>query len=223
MTERGVLITFEGGDGCGKSTQMARLAERLIALGGDVVVTREPGGTAIGESIRALLLDLESAGMSSRAELLLYEASRAQHVTEVIRPGLESGAIVLCDRFYDSTTAYQGYARGLPLDEIEGLNMAATGGLVPDLTLVYDIPPATGVARAAATEGADRLESEELVFHERVAEAYREIAKANPDRAVLVDAMGTVDEVFERTLAAATRLEPVVALLGTASDGEALL
>ena len=217
---RGALITFEGGEGTGKSTQLLLLKELLETAGADVVTTREPGGTSVGESVRTLLLDPDSAGITPHAELLLYEAARAQLVSEVIAPALEVGSIVLCDRFYDSTTAYQGHARGIDLELIASLNMAATGGLVPDLTLVYDLPAETGLTRATSNQAADRLESEDLVFHESVAEGFRAIAGAESDRVLLVDASGTVDEVFARTLTLVSRLPQMSAVLGESPRGE---
>ncbi len=194
MSGRGVFITFEGPEGSGKSTQLRLLAQRLEAAGVRVRALREPGGTAAGEAIRAILLDPASEGLDARAELLLYEASRAQLVAEVIEPALEAGEVVLCDRFYDSTTAYQGFARGLPLDEIESLNHTATGGLDPDRTLVFDIDPAHGLTRATHA-GADRLEAEDLSFHEAVRNGFLKIAESHRDRVRVIDASGTIDEV----------------------------
>jgi len=195
----GVFITFEGVEGCGKSTQARLFAERLTAAGVVVRTLREPGGTQVGEAIREILLDPANVLLDPRAELLLYEASRAQLVAEVIKPALAAGEVVVCDRFYDSTTAYQGYARGIALDEIGRINEAATGGLVPDLTIVVDIDPATGLERACrASEGADRLEAEELAFHERVREGFLAIARAEPDRMLVVSGEGTAEQVAER-------------------------
>ena len=196
---RGVFITFEGVEGCGKSTQLRRVAERLSAVGMAVRELREPGGTAAGEAIRGILLDRGHAGLDARAELLLYEASRAQLVAEVIDPALQAGEVVLCDRFYDSTTAYQGFARGLPAKEIERLNAFATGGTVPDLTIVLDIETDEGLQRATGSAvGADRLESEALSFHERVREGFLAIARAEPERALVIPADGSRDVVAER-------------------------
>jgi dTMP kinase len=216
----GVFITFEGVEGSGKSTQLVRLEQRLRAAGADVVATREPGGTDVGETIRHLLLDRSSEGLQPHAELMLYEAARAQLVAEVIRPALEDGTIVLCDRFYDSTTAYQGHARGIDPGMIAGLNLAATGGLSPDLTLVYDLPVDEGLRRATSGQAADRLESEDIAFHERVAEGFRAIATAEPVRVILIDAAGSVDDVFERTLVAVTRLPRVARALRPETPGE---
>lgn len=193
----GLFITFEGGEGSGKTTQLRMLAHRLEAAGVSVRAVREPGGTAVGESVRHILLDPDHAGLDARAELLLYEAARAQLVAEVIEPALAAGEVVLCDRFFDSTTAYQGYARGLPLDEIATLNHAATGGLMPDRTLVFDIDPELGIERATC-EGADRLECEDLTFHRAVREGFSAIAAAQPGRVRVIDASGTVDQVAAR-------------------------
>lgn len=201
MTGRGVLITFEGGEGCGKSTQIRLLARKLEAAGLPVRVLREPGGTATGEAIRAILLDPANAGLDPRAELLLYEAARAQIVAEVIEPALDAGEVVLLDRFFDSTTAYQGHARDLPLDEVVRLNAFAAAGLEPDRTVLLDIDAATGLERATA-EGTDRLEAEDLAFHERVRTGFLAIAAENPARVMVVDASGSVDEVAQRVVAA---------------------
>ncbi len=190
----GLFITFEGGEGSGKSTQLRLLARRLEGAGLPVRMLREPGGTAAGEAIRHILLDPDHAGLDARAELLLYEAARAQLVAEVIEPALAAGEIVLCDRFFDSSTAYQAYGRGLPLEEVRALNAAATGGLAPDRTLVLDVDPALGIERATAS-GADRLEAEDRAFHERVRAGFLAVAEAEPVRVVVLSAAGTVDDV----------------------------
>lgn len=200
MTGRGMFITFEGGEGCGKSTQLRLLATRLQSAGFAVRALREPGGTEAGEAIRAILLHPDHAGLDARAELLLYEAARAQLVAEVIEPALSAGEVVLCDRFFDSTTAYQGYGRGLELDQIDTLNAAATGGINPDLTILLDIDPVTGLERATR-HGADRLESEDISFHQRVREGFLAIAASHRDRVRVIDASGTVDEVAEQVAA----------------------
>ncbi len=194
---RGVLVTFEGGEGCGKSTQMRILAARLRAAGIAVSELREPGGTAVGEAIRAILLDPENSDLVPVSELLLYEAARAQLVAQVIEPALAAGEVVLCDRFYDSTTAYQGHARGLDLDRVRALHEVATGGLAPDRTILLDIDPALGLFRATDS-GADRLEREDAAFHARVREGFLAIAREEPARVRVVDASGSVDEVAER-------------------------
>ena len=197
MKRPGVFITFEGVEGCGKSTQIALLASRLTAAGVPVRVLREPGGTAAGEAIRQILLDPLHTGLDDRAELLLYEASRAELVAEVIEPALDAGEVVLCDRFADSTTAYQGHARGLPLDRVALLNAFATGETTPDLTIVLDIDPAVGLTRATGC-GADRLESEGLEFHRRVREGFLAIARAEPGRVMVVSGEGGRDEIASR-------------------------
>jgi dTMP kinase len=197
MSDRGVFVTFEGGEGCGKSTQLRLLAKRLESAGVPVRVLREPGGTAVGEAVRAILLDPNHSGLDDTAEILLYEAARAQLVAEVIEPALEAGEIVLCDRFYDSTTAYQGHARGIPLGHVDALNRAATGGLSPDRTIVLDIEPALGITRATR-DGADRLESEDLAFHQRVRCGFLAIHAEEPERVRVVDASGDIDTVAEK-------------------------
>jgi dTMP kinase len=209
MSGRGVFITFEGGEGSGKSTQIARLANRLEAAGVPVRTLREPGGTEQGEALRLMLLNPEFTGLDSIAELLLYEASRAQLVADVIEPALEAGEVVLCDRFYDSTTAYQGFARGLPLDRIRQLNEIATNGLAPDRTIVLDIDPVLGIERAT-TDGADRLEGESGAFHEAVRRGFLAIAAEEPARVRVIDASGTPDEVAE-AVADALCIVPVLA------------
>ncbi|HSK48089.1 MAG TPA: dTMP kinase [Coriobacteriia bacterium] len=209
----GVFITFEGGEGSGKSTQIGQLARRLEGAGLSVRCLREPGDTRSGEAIRAILLDPSSEGLDARAELLLYEAARAQLVAEVIEPALEAGEVVLCDRFYDSSTAYQGFGRQLPLDEVRALNMAATGGLVPDRTLLLDLDPAEGVERATHG-GADRLEGEDASFHRRVREGFLAIASQEPQRVRVVDASGPIDEVAGRVAAALKDLPQLAAALG---------
>ncbi len=194
---RGIFITFEGGEGCGKSTQQRLLARRLEAAGLTVRTLREPGGTIVGEAVRSVLLDPEHSGLDATSEVLLYEAARAQLVAEVIEPALEAGEVVLCDRFFDSSTAYQGHARGLPLAQIESLNRIATGGLMPDRTLLLDIDAALGVQRATC-DGADRLECEDIAFHERVRAGFLRIAAENPERVHVVDASGELEDVAAR-------------------------
>lgn len=196
----GAFVTFEGGEGSGKTTQLKLLANHLRAPGNEVVETRDPGGTTIGKEIRTLLLSPESAPMSVAAELLLYEASRAQLVREVIAPALARGAIVLCDRFTDSTLAYQGFGRGLDLNLIRELNQFATEGLAPDLTVLLDLDPAIGLlrcARSASTEPSsrDRIEAEPLRFHQRVREGYLALARGEPERIRVIDARLSVAEI----------------------------
>lgn len=203
MTSRGKFITFEGLDGCGKSTQLERLAGELRAQGLAVVVTREPGGTETGEKIRKLLLDTKTSGLDPIAELALMFASRAQHIAEVILPGLEAGQIVLCDRFTDSSEAYQGGGRKLGSKPVLDLHRVLCGDLQPDLTILMDSDVGASVERArrrnsarsssgASDEG--RFESENRAFFTRVRNAYLEIQKREPERVMLVDARGTPDQ-----------------------------
>ena len=192
----GVFITMEGIEGCGKSTQTKRLADHLQSSGHEVVVTREPGGVPIAEAIRELLLNPAHSAMSDTAELLLYEAARAQHVDELIRPALDRGAVVICDRFTDSTTAYQGGGRAIDRDIVLELHRIATGGLTPDITFLFDLDPEVGLKRATRDSAPDRLESEAIEFHQRVRESFLEIAKAEPNRFKIVDAQLSPDDVF---------------------------
>ncbi len=182
----GTFITLEGPDGAGKTTQLRIICQELTALGYQHIVTRDPGGTAIGKQIRRILLNTEHA-LSSTAELLLYQADRAQNVSENIRPGLEKGLLVLCDRYTDSTIAYQGYGRGLSLKTIEMLNEISTGGLKPDLTLLFDLESEKGLARLHPGSF-DRFERETLAFHKRVREGYLNLAKNEPQRFHIIDA-----------------------------------
>ena len=196
---RGRFITFEGVEGCGKSTQMARLLEWMQKAGLPVLATREPGGTKVGEGIRELLLTPREEGLDAGAELLLYEAARAQHVSEVIRPALEAGTHVLCDRFFDSTTAYQAFGRGLDEEMVLNLNHMASGGLVPDLTLLFSVAIEEGLGRARGDSAGDRLEGESLAFHRRVQAGFEALAKCEPGRfRVLSD--GAIEQVHEEVL-----------------------
>jgi dTMP kinase len=186
-----MFVTFEGLDGSGKTTQAELLAATLRAEGEDVVATREPGGTELGEGIRDLVL--HGGEVVPWAEALLYAASRAQHVEKVIRPALARGASVVCDRYLDSSVAYQGGARDLGVDRVLDLNLAAVGGLVPDRTFLLELEPNTVTARLDAEH--DRIEREDLGFHERAALAYRELAVRFPERIVILDAMRPADEL----------------------------
>ena len=192
---RGFFITIEGIEGSGKTTQIKALGEELESRGYAVRTTREPGGTGIGDGLRAVLLHPDSRNMSALTELFLYAAARAQHVEEVIKPALESGYVLLCDRFSDATYAYQGCARGLDIELVERVNRAAEAGLGPDLTVLLDCPVETGLKRSMARlegEGkADlesRFEQESVAFHERVREGYLTLARRNPERVMVLDA-----------------------------------
>lgn len=208
-SRRGTFITFEGLDGCGKSTQLERLAAALRSRGLPVVTTREPGGTATGERIRELLLDVRTAGLDAYTELALMFASRAQHLREVILPSLAAGQIVLCDRFTDSSEAYQGGGRKLGNPPIRDLHRILCGGLQPELTILMDSDVASSVERARrrnrdrSPEAADesRFESENRSFFTRVHAAYLEIAKREPQRVVVVDARGTPDQTHAKIMA----------------------
>lgn len=195
----GLFVVFEGGEGAGKSTQLAALADRLRAQGRDVVVTREPGATAVGERIRSLVL--ENAGdeaPSPRAEALLYAADRAHHVATLVRPALVRGAVVVSDRYVDSSLAYQGAGRTLPAQEVSWLSSWATGGLKPDLVVLLDVDPHTGLSRVESrNRGADRLEAESIAFHERVRYAFLDLAAADPKRYLVLDASRPVEEIAE--------------------------
>ncbi|MDB6147523.1 MAG: tmk 1 [Spartobacteria bacterium] len=190
------FITFEGTEGCGKSTQVQRLAERLESLGVSFLVTREPGGTAIGETIRELLqFAPQGRGMMPETELLLFEASRSQLVREMILPALERGICVISDRFFDSTTVYQGAARKLDPAMVEHLNTFAVGQCVPDLTIVLDVDEKTARARLRKPRRPDRMEMEPAEFYEEVRQAYRQLAARERDRVVLIDGSQSTEEV----------------------------
>lgn len=192
------FITFEGIEGSGKSTQAERLA-RTWAAG--AILTQEPGGTTIGRAIREVLLDHRRyEGLNREAELLLYFADRAQHVAEVVRPALDAGRTVISDRYTDSSLAYQGYGRGIPLELIEAVSHVATGGLRPDLTIFLDVPVETGLARVGKRGPHDRLESEVEVFHERVRAGYLELIARDPKRWLRIDGTGSSDDVEKRVL-----------------------
>ncbi len=200
-----MFITFEGIEGSGKSTQLGRLADSLRAAGRDVVVTKEPGGTPLADRIRGLLLDSASV-IDPVAEVFLFAASRRQHVFEVIHPSLERGAVVLCDRFTDSTLAYQGFGRLIELDRLRALNAWATGGLTPDLVIIFDLPEQTGLARArnrnsGAQQDEGRFEAEDLRFHRRIREGYLSLAVSEPQRYAVIDGSGGVDDVYARLVA----------------------
>ncbi|WP_266168142.1 dTMP kinase [Dyella subtropica] len=209
--QRGTFISLEGGEGAGKSTLLAGLRDYIAAQGVDLVLTREPGGTALGEAVRAIVLDPARHGMAAETELLLMFASRAQLVRELIEPALTAGQWVLCDRFTDASFAYQGGGRGQPVERIAELERWATDGLSPDMTLLLDLPVATGRARAAGRGEADRIEVEADVFFERVREAYRARAAAEPKRFQIIDASLTPVEVLHAAIAAIAPLFEVKA------------
>jgi dTMP kinase len=202
----GVFITFEGVEGCGKTTQIALLRDWFLARGQQVLVTREPGGTPIAEAIRAVLLDTDHEAMSPTAELLLYEAARAQHVDEKIRPALDAGAVVLCDRFADSTTAYQGAGRGSPPEAVEALHRIATHGVWPDLTLLIDLPVEIGLERARQRGRADRMEAQAIAFHQRVRAGFLERARREPQRIKIIDGDQPIETIAEAIQAEVARL-----------------
>jgi dTMP kinase len=209
----GLFVVFEGGEGAGKSTQVMALADALRGLGRDVEVTREPGATEIGARIRSLLLDGAlrppgAAPLAPRAEALLYAADRAHHVAAVVRPALARGAVVISDRYVDSSLAYQGAGRTLPVEEVSWLSAWATGGLKPDLVVLLDVDPAVGLGRVAARGAADRLESESLAFHERVRYAFLDLAAADPRRYLVLDAARPVQDLAAAVLARVQNVLP---------------
>lgn len=218
-TRRGTFITFEGLDGCGKSTQLERLAAKLREQGLELVTTREPGGTVTGEKIRQLLLDTRTSGLDPMAELALMFASRAQHIHEVISPALTAGQIVLCDRFTDSSEAYQGGGRKLGSAPVLELHRVLGGDLKPDLTILMDSEVAASVERARRRNQArssdnsdeNRFESENRAFFTRVRAAYLDIAKREPERVVVVDARGTPDQTHAKILEIVSRRLGLVA------------
>lgn len=217
MSARGVFITLEGGEGSGKSTQMERLRAAMESAGLEVLTLREPGATHLGELVRDAVLNPIHGEIDPRAELLLYEAARAQLVSERILPALARGAVVIDDRHADSSVAYQGYGRGLPVESVEMLNEFATSGLVPDLTLLFDLDPEVGMVRAT-TSGADRLEAAGAEFHARVRSGFLRMAAAEPDRFAVIDAGGTAHEVFSRVMGAVRERLPILAVLLPEAD-----
>ena len=219
----GFFITFEGIEGCGKTTQLRLLKERLQGLGEQVTATREPGGCPIADQMRAILLDAGNSAITPTSELLLYAAARAQHVQEVIVPALERGEIVLCDRFTDATIAYQGHGRRLDLGTIAQLNRLATGGVEPKLTLLIDCPVEVGLARALARieagSGAreERFELESVRFHQRVRQGYLGLAAAFPERFVVIDGSGDVAQTEALVSAALAARIPTRSAAGGAA------
>lgn len=195
---KGLFITFEGADGCGKTTQIMLLAKYLKAQGREVVVTREPGARGLGEKIREILLNYDGE-VSSRAEAFMFLADRAQHIDVIVNPAIKSGKIVLCDRHTDSSVAYQGYGRRLDIDEIKRLNSIATNGKKPDMTLIFDIDVETSMARVGDTK--DRMESAGIEFFNRVRNGYLEIAKQEPNRVKVLDASKSIEEIHKNVIA----------------------
>jgi dTMP kinase len=197
---KGIFISFEGIEGTGKSTQAKLLYQWLFSKKYEVVLTEEPGGTQIGLRIRELLLSVEHKDMTSLTELLLYNASRAQHLHEIIVPAIRRGAVVITDRFSDSTVAYQGYGRGIDLNLIDSIDKIVTGNMKPDLTILLDLDADTGLKRNRGINKTDRLELEDLEFHQRVRNGYREIAARERGRIRLIDASGNVEEVQDKII-----------------------
>lgn len=195
---KGLFITFEGADGCGKTTQLMLLAKYLKAQGREVVVTREPGARGLGEKIREILLNYDGE-VSSRAEAFMFLADRAQHIDVIVNPAIKSGKIVLCDRHTDSSVAYQGYGRRLDIDEIKRLNSIATNGKKPDMTFIFDIDVETSMARVGDTK--DRMESAGIEFFNRVRNGYLEIAKQEPNRVKVLDASKSIEEIHKNVIA----------------------
>lgn len=194
--KKGCFISFEGMDGSGKSTQIRKLKSYLEKRGYDVILTREPGGTSIGEKLREIILDPENKEMKPMTEAFLYAASRSQHVEEVIKPALEAGKIVICDRFADSSIAYQGYGRGLD-EEVKMINEYAVCGCIPDCTFLMRIDLETGNCRIGSRKR-DRIELEEESFHKNVYRGYEALGKSFPERITVIDATGTIEEIFDK-------------------------
>lgn len=199
QTKEGLFIVFEGVEGAGKSSQIKLLSQYLDDAGYSVVVTKEPGGTPIGEAIREILLNPDFSQMGPETETLLYSASRAQHVTQVILPALEEGKIVLCDRYVASSYAYQSFGRGLPLAKIKELNEWATGGLKPDLTIIFSVPIKEGLGRATK-HYADRIEQEGIDFHSKVQEGYLELTRKNPGQYKVIEGAGSKEAIHQEVL-----------------------
>lgn len=196
---RGFFIVFEGGEGAGKSTQAQLLVEALLSAGHAVTLTREPGGTPAAEAIRNILLSTDNTGLDDRAEALLFAAARGEHTARVIRPALDRGHVVVCDRYIDSSIAYQGVGRDLGAEKVRDLSLWATGGLTPDLTLVLDIDPAGGLSRV---ERPDRLEAEPLQWHARVRQGFLDLAAADPQRYLVLDGSAPVTDIAAQVQAA---------------------
>lgn len=194
---KGIFITMEGPDGSGKSTQIELLKEFLTQKGYEILVTREPGGTAVSEAIREIILNKEFSEMNDMTELLLYAAARAQLVGQVIKPALAAGKAVISDRFVDSTAVYQGIARGLGIDTVYDINRYALQGIMPDMTFHLDLPAEVGIARKKNQAELDRMELQTIEFHQKVAQGYRELAKRNPERIITIDATLPKEEICD--------------------------
>jgi dTMP kinase len=192
---KGLFLSLEGPDGCGKTTQIAYMKQFVEAHGYSCVVTRDPGGTAISEQIRSVILDKDNMAMTDMTELLLYAAARAQLVGEVIRPAVDAGAVVICDRFVDSSAVYQGIARGLGVDTVYEVNAYALGGMLPEVTFFLDLPATEGIRRKDSQHELDRMELQDVAFRERVVAGYRELARTQSNRIVTIDAMQTIEEI----------------------------
>ena len=197
---KGILISFEGIEGTGKTIQSKLLCEYLIKKGYNAILTEEPGGTQIGYKIREILLSIEYKGMTPITELLLYNASRAQHIKEIIVPAMNKGAVVITDRFADSTVAYQGYARGIDLHLIDSIETIVTSGVQPDITILLDLDVETGLNRNRGINKMDRLELEDVEFHKRVRSGYLEIAAKELERIKLIDASGSIEEIHNKII-----------------------
>ncbi|MFZ6006909.1 MAG: dTMP kinase [Nitrospirota bacterium] len=196
--KKGIFISLEGIEGTGKTTQARLLSERLVEKGYEVILTQEPGGTVIGNRIREILLHVDHREMSYMVELLLYNADRAQHLNEKILPAVNDGKIVITDRFTDSTIAYQGYGRGIDIELLKSIDLIATGGIRPDLTILFDLDVETGLKRNKGINKVDRLELEDIEFHKKVREGYLKIAEAETERIKIVDASLPLKDVSEK-------------------------
>jgi len=196
VMKRGLFVTVEGTDGCGKTTQIRNIIDHLSSMGCKVVVTREPGGTRISESIRSIILDPAYTEMHSKTELMLYSAARAQLVEQVIKPAIANCETVICDRYVDSFYAYQGYGRGLDMDMLKQITSIAIDNTMPDITFFFDLDPEIGLRRRMNAANGDRIENEQLEFHRRVYNGYKKLAKENPERIKTIDASRSVEEVW---------------------------
>ena len=195
--KRGLFVTVEGTDGCGKTTQIRNIIDHLSSLGCRVILTREPGGTRISENIRSIILDPTFTEMHSITELMLYSAARAQLVEQVIKPSIAKSETVICDRYIDSFYAYQGYGRGLDMDMLKKITSLAIDDMIPDITIFLDLDPEIGLRRRMNVANGDRIENEQIEFHRRVYDGYKQLARENPDRIKIIDASRSVEEVWQ--------------------------